>query len=100
MEFPENGEIIYKFSSDLDEFGDGTYISVVDIGRDNYITVYEKIIESNFKVPDTPTNYSFVLSEIKPMKVNSEFVLQTPGKYKKIVFLDDNSSVIINLVQW
>lgn len=100
LEFPENGEIIYCYSSSADGFGDRTHISVADIGTKNYNKVYGEIKKNGFEELVTPTNYSFVLSEIKPLKVNSEFILYTPGKFKKIAFLNDSSSVIINLIVW
>lgn len=104
MEFPENGEIIYKTASFPDQFGDYTSSFLAEFDKE-----YIKKLEANLK------NKSFV-NEKDKMSSNELYYIENRkgdikysaeyskdldgGKYYSVGFLNDNKSVIVTRVSW
>ena len=100
LDFPRTGEIIYTYSSNKDELGEGFHISIFDIGKKNYSIAHDNILNKGYKQVQNKTNYSKILLSLKPIKVQKEYDLKTQGITKKIAFLNDESSVIIKVILW
>jgi hypothetical protein len=104
MEFPENGEIIYKTASFPDQFGDYTSSFLAEFDKE-----YIKKLEANLKnrgfVKEENQMSSNELQYIEnrkgDKKYSAEYVKElNGGKYYSVGFLNDYKTVIVTRVSW
>jgi hypothetical protein len=104
MEFPENGEIVYKSASFPDNFGDYSSSFLAEFDK-NYIKRLEKHIKTKGFIKKENKMGSDELDYIERKKGSRKYLAEyykeiESGKYYSIGFLDDNKTVIITRVSW
>jgi hypothetical protein len=97
LEFPAYGEILYGETSAVDEFGDGTYTSISNLGGAVLEKIPAHLVEQGYVELEAPNQYTF---EKYFSKVIREFSFQEIGKYVTVGFLADGESLFIRISFW
>lgn len=104
MEFPKNGEIIFKSASFPDQFGDYASSSLVELGKDDIKKLEMNLKNKGFTKKENKMNTE-VLNYIENKKgarvYSAEYSKEiNGGLYYSVGFLDDNKSVIVTRMSW
>jgi cbb3-type cytochrome oxidase subunit 3 len=104
MEFPKNGEIIYKAASFPDNFGDYTSSCLIELDSENLKELEKRLTEIGF-VKKENKMITDQLDYIESKKGDKKYVTQyfkekENGKEYFVGFLDDKKSVIVTRVSW
>ena len=104
MEFPKDGEIVFKTASYPDNFGDYTSSFLAEFNK-NYIKQLEENIKRKGFIKKQNKMGTNELDYIESKKGNRNYSAEyckeiEGGKYYSIGFLNDNKSVIVTRVSW
>ncbi|MEO0045313.1 MAG: hypothetical protein RL705_504 [Bacteroidota bacterium] len=104
IEFPKNGEIVFKTASFPDNFGDYTSSFLVELDKVNLKKIEENLIKIGFEKKESKMNTD-ELEYIENKKGNKKYISiytkeTESDKLYSVGFLDDNKSVIITRVSW
>ncbi len=104
VEFPDNGEIIFKTAGYPDQFGDYGSVSIVKVDRKFYEELPSQLeIKGLTETSESHGSVEFdeAISKIKNKKIEKEFSFeQDGGVYYYVAFLSDKESTIVNRQSW
>jgi hypothetical protein len=103
IEFPENGEIIYKSADYPDQFGDYASVSIVKVDKDFYQTLPNRLNNKGLieKVNDHGSSeLDKAMTKIGNKEIEKEFSLEQDNVFYYVAFLSDKESIIVNRSSW
>lgn len=104
IEFPENGEFLYKTATFPDHFGDYTSTTIILVGQSFYQVLPQKLLLSGFKDETDsvyPNEFQKALSYANIEKIEQKFTFtEKGGKYFVVCFLSDKQSLLIQRISW
>lgn len=104
VEFPENGRFLYKTASFPDHFGDYTSVVIVQVGKDFYKILPNKLIDHRLRKTKTKVSsseFEKALSYVEDEKIVKEYKLIEGGGVNYYVgFLSDKKTLIVKRHSW
>jgi hypothetical protein len=104
IEFPDNGEIIYKSATYPDQFGDYGSTSIVKVDKEFYERLEGQIKTKGLadnKEEEGPFDLREVSKEIGTKKIEKEFsVTADGGVFYYVGFLSDKETIIVQRQSW
>ena len=97
LEFPKNGKIHIGQVSDVDEFGDGIYFIIAEVGRNQIDQLHEILIGKKYEELEEPNQY--VKAKEYP-KLITEYSLHKPGRHVDFGIMDDSTTILIQIINW
>jgi hypothetical protein len=104
IEFPDNGEIIYKSATYPDQFGDYGSTSIVKVDRQFYESLggqLEKKGMTDDKEDSGPFDFREISKEIGTNKIEKEFSsIADGGIFYYVGFLTDKETLVVQRQSW
>ena len=104
IEFPENGEIMYKSATYPDQFGDYGSTSIVKVDKEFYERLEGQLKTKGLaddKEDSGPFDFGKVSKEIETKKIEKAFSMTADGGiFYYVGFLSDKETLIVQRQSW
>jgi hypothetical protein len=103
INFPEQGEIIYKTASFTDMSGDYGSVSIIRVDHEFYNSLDKQLMTKGLtktKLKRGSSELYEALKEIKGRTIEEEFDLEQLGRYYYVGFLSDKETLIVYRQSW
>jgi hypothetical protein len=103
LEFPKDGDIIFKIASYPDQHGDYGSASIIKITKDFDVKLERQLIEKGFKENlerHGSNELDQAVKKIGDKAIEREFSSEHDGHYYYVAFLSGRETIIVNRQSW
>lgn len=104
IDFPDDGEIIYKTAGYPDQFGDYGSVSIIKVDKNFYERLPDQLKEKGLTETDERTGsveFDKAMNKIKDKRIEKEFSLEVDGRvYYYVALLSDKESIMVYRQSW